>query len=67
LSATVSGNFRTRGHYSASTVLGTAWNTIDRCDGTLTRVIRGVVIVQDFRRHRTITLRAGQQYLAPAP
>jgi hypothetical protein len=37
---------------------------VDRCDGTLTRVRRGVVRVTDFRRHKTITLRAGQSYLA---
>jgi hypothetical protein len=66
LSSTVSGNFQTRGRYSAATVRGTVWDTIERCDGTLIRVIRGVVVVRDFRLHKTVTLRAGQQYLAPA-
>src|SRR5215210_1890898 len=33
-----SGRFRTRGRYSAATVRGTIWETIDRCDGTLTKV-----------------------------
>lgn len=66
LSSTVSGNFQTRGRYSAATVRGTVWDTIERCDGTLIRVIRGVVIVRDFRLHKTITLKAGQQYLALA-
>jgi hypothetical protein len=30
------GQFRTIGKYSAATVRGTQWQTIDRCDGTLT-------------------------------
>ena len=59
--------FRTRGRYSAATVRGTIWDTIDRCDGTLTRVRRGVVVVRDFRKRRKITLRAGKSYLARAP
>jgi hypothetical protein len=66
LSATAHGDFQTRGRYSAATVRGTAWDTIDRCDGTLIRAIQGVVIVRDFRLHKTITLEVGQQYLAKA-
>jgi hypothetical protein len=62
-----SGRFRTRGRYSAAAVRGTIWDTIDRCDGTLTRVRRGVVVVRDFRKRRKITLRAGKSYLARAP
>ena len=62
-----SGRFRTRGRYSAATVRGTIWDTIDRCDGTLTRVRRGVVVVRDFRKRRKITLRAGKSYLARGP
>jgi Tol biopolymer transport system component len=58
------GRFRTRGRYSASTVRGTVWLTAERCDGTLTRVLRGRVVVRDFRLGRNITLRAGQSYLA---
>ena len=61
------GRFRTGGHYSAGLVRGTVWDTIDRCDGTLTRVTRGVVVVRDFRRRRNITVRAGHSYLARAP
>ena len=61
------GRFRTRGRYSAAAVRGTSWLVVDRCDGTLTVVRRGVVRVTDFRRKRTITLRAGQRYLARAP
>ena len=37
------GRFRTRGRNSSATVRGTAWITVDRCDGTLTRVTRGRV------------------------
>ncbi len=58
------GRFRTRGRYSAATVRGTDYTVEDRCDGTLTRVRRGVVLVRDFRRKRTITVRAGRSYLA---
>jgi hypothetical protein len=60
------GRFRTRGRYSAATIRGTVWQTDDRCDGTLTRVRRGRVAVRDFRRRKTIQLRAGRSYLARA-
>jgi Thrombospondin type 3 repeat len=60
------GRFRTRGRNSAATVRGTVWITADRCDGTLTTVKRGRVAVRDFRRKRTITVRAGKSYLARA-
>ena len=58
------GKFRTRGRNASATVRGTNWGTIDRCDGTLTRVRSGRVAVRDFVRKRTIILRAGQTYLA---
>jgi uncharacterized delta-60 repeat protein len=61
------GRFRTRGRHSAATVRGTVWLTADRCDGTLTRVTRGRVAVRDFRRRKTVTVRAGKSYLARAP
>ena len=61
------GNYRTRGRRSSATVRGTEWEVVDRCDGTLTEVFRGEVEVFDFGRKRTITLRAGQRYLARAP
>jgi hypothetical protein len=65
--ANASGRFRTSGRYSAATVRGTIWETIDRCDGTLTKVKRGTVVVRDFRKRRNITVRAGKSYLARAP
>ncbi len=64
LHASVSGSFRTRGRYSAGTVRGTEWTTAEQCDGTLTRVQRGVVDVRDFRTGRTTVVPAGQTYLA---
>jgi hypothetical protein len=60
------GRFRTRGGNSVATVRGTSWFVEDRCGGTLTRVSSGSVSVRDLRRHRTVLLRAGQSYLAPA-
>ncbi|HEX2233666.1 MAG TPA: LpqB family beta-propeller domain-containing protein [Thermoleophilaceae bacterium] len=58
------GRFRTRGRHSAATVRGTTWVTVDRCDGTLTAVRQGRVVVRDFRRRRSILVRAGKSYLA---
>jgi hypothetical protein len=60
------GRFRTRGRYSAATVRGTVWDTTDRCDGTLTAVHRGVVMVTDFVRHVTVLVDAPDRYLARA-
>jgi hypothetical protein len=62
-----SGRFRTRGRFSSATVRGTRWETIDRCDGTLTRVKRGKVTVRDFVRDRTVVVRRGDRYLARRP
>ena len=66
LRASASGRFRTRGRYSAATVLGTRWDTIDRCDGTLTIVHRGTVQVTDFVHHIIVVVHAGRRYLARA-
>ena len=60
------GRFRTGGRNSSATVRGTVWETIDRCDGTLTKVRRGRVAVRDFRRKKTVIVRAGKSYLAQA-
>jgi hypothetical protein len=60
------GKFRTNGKYSSATVRGTIWLTQDRCDGTLTTVKRGRVSVRDFKRRRTVTVKAGHSYLARA-
>jgi concanavalin A-like lectin/glucanase superfamily protein len=66
LRANARGRFQTRGRNSSATVRGTIWTTTDRCDGTLTSVRRGKVVVRDFRRKRNITLTAGKSYLARA-
>jgi Ca2+-binding RTX toxin-like protein len=61
------GHYRTRGRHSSGVVRGTTWLTVDRCDGTLTRVYSGTVVVTDFTLHRTVVVHAGQRYLARAP
>ena len=60
------GKFRTKGRYAAATVRGTKWTIADRCDGTLTHDLTDSVVVNDFVRHKTIVLHAGQSYLAKA-
>jgi hypothetical protein len=60
------GKFRTNGKYSAATVRGTIWLVEDRCEGTFTKVTRGVVQVRDFKRKKTVTVKAGHSYLARA-
>jgi hypothetical protein len=67
LKVSAKGKFRTTGRYSSATVRGTIWTISDRCDGTLTHVIRDTVLVDDFVRHKTILLHAGQSYLAKKP
>lgn len=58
------GSFQTRGRYAAATVRGTHWLTADRCDGTLTKVVSGVVQVTDLPKHKTVSVAAGRSYLA---
>jgi len=58
------GRYVAYGSYSATTVLGTEWETEDSCAGTLTRVLRGEVRVRDSHRHRAVLVRAGHSYLA---
>jgi streptogramin lyase len=60
------GKFRSHGRHSHATVRGTRWLTEDRCDGTLTRVTNGAVVVRDYKRHRNVLVRAGHSYLAKA-
>jgi streptogramin lyase len=58
------GRFRTHGADSVATVRGTRWLTQDRCDGTLTRVTEGSVVVRELHRKRNKLVRAGESYLA---
>ena len=67
LKSSAKGKFSTKGKYSAATVLGTKWTVADRCDGTLTHDQTDSVKVTDFVHHKTITLHAGQSYLAKKP
>jgi hypothetical protein len=67
LHARATGRFRTRGRYAAGTVRGTAWTTVDRCDGTLISVQLHAVLVQDLVKHITKLISQGHSYLAKAP
>ena len=58
------GRFQTRGKYGAATVRGTNWLVQDRCDGTLVKVVQGVVAVRDFTLGKTVLVTAGHSYLA---
>ncbi|WP_028067165.1 hypothetical protein [Solirubrobacter soli] len=58
------GKFQTKGNFSSATVRGTRWVVIDRCDGTLTQVKEGTVLVRDFKARKNVVVRAGKQYLA---
>lgn len=58
------GRFRTHGRHSQATVRGTRWLVADRCDGTLTLVTRGSVVVRDTVSHQRLVLHAGESYLA---
>jgi YVTN family beta-propeller protein len=58
------GQFQTHGHNSVATVRGTEWITQDRCDGTLTHVLRGVVSVRPHGVRHGVTITAGHSYLA---
>lgn len=58
---------RSRHRHSSGTVRGTEYDVVERCDGTFTRVIRGVVAVRDFRLKKTFLVHAGKSYLARVP
>src|SRR5262249_35281726 len=60
------GSFQTKGRYAAATVRGTIYYVADRCDGTFTRVERGIVSVHDDVLNKTVTVNAGESYLAKA-
>jgi hypothetical protein len=60
------GRFRTIAGASITRVSSATWITQDRCDGTLTRVIKGRARVLDRNLHRTISVAAGRTYLTRA-
>jgi hypothetical protein len=57
------GRFRATGRYGSATVRGTKWLIEERCEGTLIRVRRGRVYVDDRVRDRTVVVRAPRSYL----
>ena len=59
-----SGRFRTQGNFGSASVRGTIWLTADQCTGTFFKVKRGVVTINDFVADKTLSLPAGQSYLA---
>jgi hypothetical protein len=61
------GNFRTVGKSSSASTRGTKWLTKDTCAGTLTQVIRGKVLVRDFKTNGRHIVTAGHSFLAPLP
>ncbi|HEV3229142.1 MAG TPA: choice-of-anchor Q domain-containing protein [Solirubrobacteraceae bacterium] len=58
------GRFRTHGVNSVATVRGTVWRVDDRCDGTLTKVFDGQVLVHDRRTHTKHLVTAHHHYVA---
>ena len=60
------GRFRTHGRNSVATVRGTSWYTEERCDGTLTRVFSGKVLVRERGTHRSKLVTRGHSFLARA-
>ena len=61
------GRFKTRGKRAAAVVRGTVWLVEDRCDGTMTRVREGAVVVRDLRTGRKKLVTAGKHHLVRAP
>jgi hypothetical protein len=58
------GRFRTRGRHSIASIRGTKWLVKDTCRKTTTVALQGTVVVRDLVKHRTVTLRSGQSYVA---
>jgi hypothetical protein len=58
------GKFATKGRFASATIRGTTWDTIDRCDGTLVKVTKGSVLVNDLKAHKKVVVKSGHSYLA---
>ncbi|MDA0169550.1 thrombospondin type 3 repeat-containing protein [Solirubrobacter taibaiensis] len=65
ISMVVKGYYRTVGGASTSTARSATFNTVDRCDGTLTQVGKGRVTVAVAKK-KTVTVKAGQAFLVKA-
>ena len=61
------GRFKTSGRGSVATVRGTVWYTEDRCDGTVTKVKKGAVLVRERGTGRHKLLHPGQSFFAHMP
>jgi IPT/TIG domain/FG-GAP repeat len=61
------GTYSTKGNYATGAVLGTIWETIDRCNGTGVRVITDSVLVTNRVTHKHVRVKAGHTYIAKAP
>ena len=61
------GNFRTRGRYGSAVNSGTKWMVEDRCDSTVFRVDRGVILVSKNGSGKRVSVKAGHQYRIRAP
>ena len=61
------GTYTTKGNYATGAVLGTVWETIDRCNGTGVHVVRDSVLVTNLVTHKKVRVKAGHTYIAKAP
>jgi hypothetical protein len=58
------GGWRVHGRYSIGGSRGTDWITEETCNGTVTTVISGTVRVRDLGRRKTVSVHAGERYVA---
>jgi hypothetical protein len=58
------GRFRSRGRRGAGSARGTTWLVADIGDTTLCKVKNGKVRFRDFILDKTVTVRAGEKYVA---
>jgi hypothetical protein len=61
------GTYSTKGNYATGAVLGTVWETIDRCNGTGIHVVTDSVLVTNLVTHKKVRVKAGHTYIAAAP
>ena len=59
-----SGRFRSKGRHGAGSTRGTTWLVADIGDTTLCKVKNGKVRFRDFFLGKTVTVRAGEKYVA---
>ena len=64
LNSKANGQFEVVGKNSKGVERGTTWKTSDTCDGTLTSVSKGKVLVTDRVNRKTVLVKAGKSYLA---